>query len=1292
MTNPFAEDVLGGVDSTAGVNPFAADAAAGQPLDDSQIDVISRTNDPNMETPESFGLIEVAPSAAKGFAADILSFPQSIGGNLVELGENNEKIDTFRTKGRGDFENFLPVQMLRLQKDLALAGTKELVGSEELVLAGESMVKNNEAVLQAAGLVRPEDGIGKFGFDAGQAFSSAAKSVALTMITKNPSYAAGMQGWIINSAEYREARKAGKTPEDASYIAFTSAAGQAALESFGGRYFLGVAQTSGTLRKVVTRAAGQGAEESTQTAWEAAVKNATGVRNQTWAEVLADIGYNGALGFLVGAPVSYVAGKFEKNAVAAGIPAKDAKKMAAEFVKNKDEIVTETAQILHNEASGVAVDKGLQKQSAEAMKQVLAESVQTEATNVAIEQAKTDGGTDNPQIAAAAILQSPDVTQETKQAIKALPNEFTMQQLQEAVEAAANNNSAQSRVKMTYDDGRRKNYDVLDDNQKTVGSILTRENDSAITIYRVDANDDSKGKGYFSKAYEEMANKAIAAGKELHSDAGVSDAAIRLYDSLKKKGYGVIKNPKSFKVKASDFFADGASGLQAIKEPVFRVVSVPNLKQAAAKVAEKSNDQDAITTQATAISAASFAATAAKREFYERALQYKTKSKRTEPLREFGQNARESLDVYLAPIATRIRNINPKIAQRLNKFEQDYRLRIIEDKRAVLPFLEKMDALPLDVSKVLDLAMKNGDIKTINNVAEKYNMVKEIEAVRETLDAIYARAKEVGLEVGYRKSFFPRTVKDSKKLLAYYEKTDAWDDIAQAIKEKESEAGRFFTTDEKAYLINTLLRGYKTAAITLSKPGALKERSIEQVTPEIQQFYHPVSHSILQYVDTVNQSIEARRFFGKRIVLSEETDKRIDKLEQELEKVDAAIDAEENKDLLKIYRRERSKINNELDRLIVDSEQYIARTKDVADSIGFYVMSEMEAGNITGVQAAQLSDLLKARFNEGKMNSILKAYKNLSYIDTMGSPISAITQFSGLSFSLSNNGFYNTGSALFGKNKVNLADIGVSEIAAEFNETGRTSRWVKWVFNKVGLSALDRLDKAVFINSTLSRYQGLAKSNPEKLRATLEPVFENETQATIDALVAGENTENVKLLLFNELTAMQPITLSEMPEIYLTRPNGRIFYMLKTFTLKQYDIYRKQVYQEIATGNTAQGLKNLARLAFFMTLMKTGADALKDLLLGRETEMEDQVVSNIAALFGLGKYQIFSIQKDGLGTAGFKTIAPPFKLIDAISKDMTKKETPDIDDLKTIESIPIVGKFWYWWFGGGDKKAKPKYQ
>lgn len=37
----------------------------------------------------------------------------------------------------------------------------------------------------------------------------------------------------------------------------------------------------------------------------------------------------------------------------------------------------------------------------------------------------------------------------------------------------------------------------------------------------------------------------------------------------------------------------------------------------------------------------------------------------------------------------------------------------------------------------------------------------------------------------------------------------------------------------------------------------------------------------------------------------------------------------------------------------------------------------------------------------------------------------------------------------------------------------------------------------------------------------------------------------------------------EMPQPYVNSPNARLAYMLKSFTLKQWDIARRKIYQEI---------------------------------------------------------------------------------------------------------------------------------
>lgn len=1213
MSNPYAQYVVPQAEGQPEGNPYAQYIAA-PVVDEAGQDIISRTNNPNVETPESFGFTEIAPNVAKGFASDILSFPQTVGGSLVQQGELIEGKDAndIATSGLADIlkEGDLLSsfgRILKLEKDLLVNG---VTSPQELRDAGTSMVTNNQAVLEKAGLVRPEDGLGKYGFDVGQGLSSVGKSVALTVITKKPSYAAALQGWTVNSADYREARTAGKTPDEASYIALTSAAGQSMLESFGGKYFLNAAVTSPFIKKVVVRAAGQGAEEGTQASWEAAVKNKTGVRNQTWTDALSDIGYQAALGFIVGAPVSAVAGTFEKSAIDAGIPAKDAKKMAAAFVKSKDEIVSATAQLMHNEASGVAVDKGQVEAALAAIKpEVVVSEIQqpeidykpymAEADKIKKSLNLADYNRNDPATLRGRIGYTPEsIVQFIKRNGKIVDQngelaarDITPQKVRGLFKKAAEQSES-----MFADGTPRPAMDELRQRLFDAGYFNERENYDQIT------DDD-----IFDAIAEDVNGNRIYTTEDDTKIAAILDNNVAQYDAV-----GINK--------------------ESSVEDIARVLASQSAKPAERSVSPDANDprfngELDIAKSTGKFSDEATSPDAERKAFYQRALEEAGKRKKSTKMKDYRESASKALNAALTPISTRLRAISPKFEARLRKFEFDKAKQINADSAAVTPFLSRFEVLSPEDKVVLDLALKNGDTETINSIAKANGMEAQLGLVRDALDGLYKRASDVGLEIGYRENYFPRTVKDPKKLIAHFQGTEAWNVIEEAIRQKQLETGTILNEEEKAHLINTLLRGYKVSQITLSKPSALKERNIDQVTPEIMGFYEDSTQAILRYITTVNEAIEARKLFGKP-------------------------------------------------------------AENIADSIGAFVLDELAQGNITPNQAQELSEIMKARFIQGKMNPVLRAYKNLSYIDTMGSPISAITQLSGLSYSLSNNGFYNTFKALTTKKQVSVDDINVTRIAQEFEDSGTSAKALKFVFDAVGLSKLDALDKNVFINSTLRRYQKLAKNPSDKLYASLEHIFGAQTDEVVNDLQTGVVSENVKLLLFNELADMQPITLSEMPEMYLKHPNGRIFYMLKTFTLKQYDVYRKQVFQEIAAGNAVTGLKNLTRLVSFMVFMGAGADFLKDLVLGRETPPEDAVVNNIARVFGFSKYQVYSVRREGLGAAAFKTIAPPFKFIDSTSKDFLKAIDDgelDINNLETVNSVPIVGKFYYWWFGAGSE-------
>ncbi|MFA5154159.1 MAG: hypothetical protein WC554_16535, partial [Clostridia bacterium] len=607
---------------------------------------------------------------------------------------------------------------------------------------------------------------------------------------------------------------------------------------------------------------------------------------------------------------------------------------------------------------------------------------------------------------------------------------------------------------------------------------------------------------------------------------------------------------------------------------------------------------------------------------------------------------KNAADEYLGAISTRLGNIHPSIKNTLRKFE--FRRGIIATERInkILPFIKKVDKMEKGDKTAFDLARKNSDPTIIKSIVNKYGLGEEYRELRTLLDSMYDDAINVGYEVHKRGEYHPRVLKDSKGFLEYFYKQQNWPVLQDAIRAKETELQRYLDDDEKASLINNLLRGYPSGNITLGRPGQLKERMVEQVTPEINKFYMDSDAALLTYINSVTDAVEARKLFGK------------------------------SKD---------------------DSMPLFGKTKSypMDETIGGYVLRLIDSGTITPAQEQELRNILSARFNETGTRGIFSLYKNLSYIDTMGSPTSAITQIGDMAWSIYRNGLFSTlssaGKAIVGKSQFKKEDLGIERIAVEFSDSRKSSQAVAKVFKWVGLEKMDNIGKEALINSSYESAQKKAVVDPEGLRKKLEPVFGNETDQLIQDFKNNVISENVKLYLFNELSDFQPISLSEMPEKYLTGGNGRIFYMLKSFTLKQFDVYRREIFQKIGNEATRiEGIRNLIFLAICFALANAGADELKDLLLGRKTNLKDRTVDNLLRLFGVSKFVTWKARTEGVGSAMVRQIMPPFKAIDAVSKDIATAGNER--GLEIAQSIPLIGKLYYWWFGkGGQSPELGKY-
>ncbi|MCP4613013.1 MAG: hypothetical protein GY845_30335 [Planctomycetes bacterium] len=661
--------------------------------------------------------------------------------------------------------------------------------------------------------------------------------------------------------------------------------------------------------------------------------------------------------------------------------------------------------------------------------------------------------------------------------------------------------------------------------------------------------------------------------------------------------------------------------------------------------------------------------------------------------RELRKDFKLKADELLGVISTRLKNIHPSIKYNLRNMEYTTLQSTMKDLTVAERYLKQIKELPKAEQKAYDLARKNANVEGLARIERQYKLKGKAAAIRKVLDGLHERAKNVGLDMPYLENHHPRMVKDYKGLLKYFGKHEQRGVIRQAIKEKETAIRREMTKEEKAEYINTLIRGYGDK-LSLSTNHA-KSRKIELVTTDLNKYYHSSDAALVAYVNRLNGLIEARRFFGQvptQIKKLKSIEKRVRGRLAKLESRRGKLTRRENADYFIL--------KNRLEKLS-DTIRDLSES-DMDASIGGYVLKLLAERKIKPEQEMELTDILRARFNAKGARGVVGFYRDVSYIDTMGSVISAVTQIGDIAFSLHKNGFYYTGKALpraiAKKSRISKQELIGDKIAEEFSSPTRSARALNEVFKRTGLEKIDTIGKEVLVNGALEKFEAMAR-NPNRRVELLEellPIFEKETGQVIKDLQKGEITQNVKLLTFNELLDVQPLALSEMPQKYLTAGNGRIFYMLKTYQLKLLDVARNDIIQEINKPDLAskkRGLKNLVKLTTALVLCNATADEIKDFMLNRETSFSDKVTDNLLRIVGLSKYTIWQGRREGIGTALMKLILPPAKFINSAWKDLNTlvKEPEKLKEgVEVTGSIPIVGKMYYWWFGKGTTKNKSR--
>ena len=643
------------------------------------------------------------------------------------------------------------------------------------------------------------------------------------------------------------------------------------------------------------------------------------------------------------------------------------------------------------------------------------------------------------------------------------------------------------------------------------------------------------------------------------------------------------------------------------------------------------------------------------------------------------------LDEALGNLYTRVQTMAPKMAKRIRDMEYNLSTKTHELNMEASPFASVYYNLNPKSQHIIHKAMVNGNFRVVENELVRHGQPGSVEAFQRASEVFKKLEKELVdaniIEKGEVGDYWHRKLKDPRKLMEHLgvAKADA-SDLMNAIKAENralvKKHGRKMSAYEEADFIAKYIESPDGKGIKdiIYAHG----RKIKEVNDEMLQFYADPVESINAFIRNATWDLEKAKFFGK--------------------------------DLIKAAKVQQKKAINS--KKLIDDTLEVTRTPDVDNMVESYLdQMKGELSNLNRTQMLELKTILRDRFSVGEQsaNVWMQRYKSLGYAAILGNPLSALTQVSDIAAAMYRNSFNDAligvGEAVMGKSSVTTKELGLANnLLQEVVDASSHNRIADFALKWSGFNAVDRLGKATLINSSLRKAMKAAQNPASKEFKKIEQRYRNEWGKDFFTLMDDLKkfdgdpknvTENMRLYVWNELSDMQPISLSEVPAKYLRMPNGRVLYMMKTFLLKQFDIMRKDVYRAAKNGNKAEATKNAARYLAYVGGANMGIDEAKAAIIaGLSDEDYDSLsevfeenpvwfLASFFKTFGLSEHLARQVQKQGPANAVAQSVLiPPLRFIDDVfwsswSADFEggpSEWEATIKPEKIMRNVPIIGK------------------
>tara|TARA_R110002074_G_scaffold61959_2_gene149464 strand:- start:11237 stop:14248 length:3012 start_codon:yes stop_codon:yes gene_type:complete len=642
----------------------------------------------------------------------------------------------------------------------------------------------------------------------------------------------------------------------------------------------------------------------------------------------------------------------------------------------------------------------------------------------------------------------------------------------------------------------------------------------------------------------------------------------------------------------------------------------------------------------------------------------------------------KTADDVIGTLDTQVGNISRRVHQAVNNYDLGLAQTVQGYNARIEPFISVFNKIGNKgvrgvgrqlmgarnpIQRTLTRALANGDFAAARSIIRREagdEGVEAFEEINSVLADLHKRGTDSGMFTSKVENYWPRFVEDFglfSKITGTTQKSRVIRELDKAAKERGLTNHRALPQAVKQDIVNQVYRGRRPHTAEGASPNS-KARQVEDVTDDMLDAYTDPIAALNTYVRASAAKIAKRELFG------------LDKSAKS-----AARSADRS------LKEATKKTDYMPESLLEETDE------DLAENIGRYVLDAIEEEGLDAVQADQLELLLKARFIEGEqgVGSITAGYRNLIHTTLLGNPLSAMVQLGDIGVSAYRNGFGPTLRALANRtgNKISVEDLGLDNVIAEAVDSFvGTAKLLNGALHYSGFKFADRLGKNTFIRSALLRGQREA-SNPkglEKLRKAHAANFGDEFAELVADLRGGEVTDRVKLMLWNELTSYQPVSLSQMPVRYLKIPSGRILYALKTFGIKQLDLLRTDIVQNFRSGNKAQAAKNLAAYMAIVPTMNMGVQEARNMLLQREPlevdDLPDAFGEALLRTFFMNEYMINRYGENGEVASMFvSTVTPPIQLWDDIGKTIFGGTgailSGDLDEIPPdiLKHTPIFG-------------------